>query len=71
MVEIHTKILPFKKWALVTGIAFVFCIGFGITDFAMNQPELPACEADGSVPEGVTKCRTTEETSKTTEETSE
>jgi len=41
MVEIHEKILPFKKWALVTGIAFVLCLGFGITDAVKNAPEEP------------------------------
>ena len=41
MVEIHTKILPFKKWALVTGSAFVLCILFGITDIVVNLPEEP------------------------------
>ncbi len=41
MVEIHKMILPFKKWALVTGIAFVICTGFAIADYNMNLPAEP------------------------------
>ena len=63
MVEIHKMILPFKKWVLVTGIAFVICLGFSIIDCVKNQPELPPCLEDGSVPEGVTKCKIIEEPS--------
>ena len=63
MVEIHKVILPFKKWALVTGIAHAICLGFGIVDAVRNQPEIPFCLEDGGVPEGVTKCRIIEEPS--------
>lgn len=41
MVELHKVILPFQKWAFVTGIAFVVCIGFAIMEHERNAPDEP------------------------------
>ena len=39
MVEIHRITFTAKRWALITGIAFVICLGFGIVDAVRSAPD--------------------------------
>ncbi len=41
MVEIHKVVLPFRAWALVTGVAFVICIGFAVAQQEPDSPDEP------------------------------